>query len=68
MLELIVSVCLVQDPGRCKDVHLSFIADTVTPHQCMMNGQIEIAKWTEGHPNWRVMRWTCGRPGVVAKA
>jgi len=68
MIELVLSVCLIQAPATCKDVKLSYMADRVTPQQCMMYGQSEIAKWTEGHPKWRVKKWSCGRAGVLAKA
>jgi hypothetical protein len=67
MLELIVSVCLVDNPTRCKDVSLVYLAESVTPMQCMMQSQAEIAKWTEGHPNWVAKRWSCRPAGRYAK-
>ncbi len=67
MIELLVTVCLINTPGECKDVHLSYTADSVTPHQCMMFGQAELAKWSEGHPKWRIEKWKCQKPGEVAK-
>ena len=67
MIEVVVSVCFVLEPKRCKDVHLSFAADNVTPFQCMHYGQAEIAKWTMGHPNWQVKRFTCAKAGQFAK-
>lgn len=70
MIEIVVSVCLIADPEKCRDVHLSYMAEAqaVTPQQCMMYGQSEIAKWAEGNPKWRVSRWTCGVPREFAKA
>lgn len=70
MFEIVVAVCLLADPGKCKDVHLSYAAEgaALTPHACMMYGQSEIAKWAEGNPNWQVIRWSCGRPSLAAKA
>jgi hypothetical protein len=67
MIEIVLSVCMIDAPERCKDVRLSYMADSVTPQQCMMYGQAEIAKWFEGHPNWKIMKWTCGEPKQVAK-
>lgn len=67
MIEVVALVCSMQAPLRCKDVHLSFAADTVTPQQCMMYGQMELAKWTQGHPNWQIHKWSCGRAGRFAK-
>ncbi len=67
MFELVLSVCFVADPARCKDVKLSYMEEKITPQQCMMTGQSEIAKWAEGNPNWRIEKWTCGRAKQVAK-
>ena len=67
MIEILFSVCHVADPVRCKEERLSFLAENVTPHQCMTMGLIEIAKWSGGHPNWWVQRWTCVPAGRVAK-
>jgi hypothetical protein len=33
----------------------------------MMYGQMELAKWTVGHPNWAIRKWSCGRAGRYAK-
>jgi hypothetical protein len=68
MLELVVSVCLFADPAKCKDVRLNFAEENVTPMQCVMNGQIEIAKWVDVHPDWQVKKWGCARAGIMAKA
>ena len=54
MIEVVAMVCFMNDPAKCKDVHLSFAAESVTPQQCMMYGQMELAKWTEGNPNWQI--------------
>ena len=67
MIELLVSVCLIDDPQRCKDVHLTYVAESVTPHQCVMYGQVELAKWSEGHPKWRISKWRCQPAHRVAK-
>lgn len=67
MIELLVSVCLIDDPARCKDVRLSYLAEGLSPYQCVMSGQAEIAKWSEGHPKWRIAKWRCQTAGRVAK-
>ena len=67
MIEVVALVCSMQAPLQCKDIHLSFAADSVTPQQCMMYGQFELAKWTVGHPNWQIRKWSCGRAGRYAK-
>ena len=70
MIEIVLLVCMLADPGKCKDVRLTFAVEsiTVTPQQCMVNGQTEIAKWAEYNPNWSVQKWRCGMPHAVAKA
>ena len=68
MIELIASVCMIADPAHCKDVRLNFVEQNVSVHECLFNGQLEIIKWTETHPDWQVAKWSCGRAGVMAKA
>ena len=67
MIEIVVAVCMIDEPERCKDVRLTYMAESVTVQQCMTLGQSEIAKWSEGHPNWRVARWSCGTARHMAK-
>ena len=67
MIELVVAVCLIDQPERCKDVHLNFAAENVTPQQCMQYGQMEMAKWIGDHPGYRIMKWRCGPAGQMAK-
>jgi hypothetical protein len=67
MIEIIVNVCLLADPARCKDVHLTMLEGQVTPFQCMMYGQVEIAKWAEMNPKWQLKRWTCTTAGRFAE-
>ena len=78
MIELVVAVCLIDQPSQCKDVYLNFESPgmsegtmsqgaSVTPQQCMMNGQMEMAKWIGEHPNWQIKKWRCGIAGQMAK-
>ena len=66
MIELIAVVCTIH--GLCKDVALSYSEVSVTPMQCMMQAQPQLARWVTEHPGWMVKRWSCGRSGVYAKA
>ncbi len=69
MIEIVFLACAIANPADCKDVRLNFMADHVTPQQCMMYGQHEIAKWSQGHPKWKVKKWRCGTvKEQVAKA
>ena len=65
MIELVATICLVI--GGCKDVSLN-VSDRMTPMQCLLTSQIEVAKWLEEHPGWRVAKLTCGRVGRYARA
>ena len=67
MIVLVMSVCLLAEANTCKDVHLTYSAQSVTPMQCLMGGQAQIAKWTNGHPKWRVKRWKCAPATQIAK-
>jgi hypothetical protein len=68
MIEVVALVCSMQAPLRCKDVHLSFAAESFTPQQCMMYGQMELAKWRNEHPGWFIAHgFKCGQAGRYAK-
>ncbi len=68
MIEVVALVCTMQSPLLCNDVNLVFAAESVTPQQCMMYGQMELAKWTVEHPGWKIVRgFKCGRAGRYAK-
>ena len=67
MIEIVVSVCSIVQGATCKDVRLTYMAESVTPFECMLYGQSEIAKWAEGHPNWKIHKWSCGQTRQVAK-
>ncbi len=66
MIEIVLSVCLLAEPGRCRDEHVTVLAENSTPFQCMRYGQLETVKWSEAHPKWTVQRWTCRPAGQVA--
>ena len=68
MIEVLALICSLSEPEKCKDLRLSFAAENLTPFQCFHYGQMELAKWREGHPNWRVAKFRCGHVGQFAKA
>lgn len=67
MIELVMAVCMIDHPTRCKDVTLNFEGESVTANQCMMNGQFAMAQWKGDNPNWTISKWSCGISGQVAK-
>ena len=67
MLELMMTVCLSLNERDCREVRLNFEADNTTPFQCALYGQIEMAKWIERHPAFRIKQWRCGQAKQSAK-
>ncbi|MCH9806242.1 MAG: hypothetical protein K0U74_00765 [Alphaproteobacteria bacterium] len=67
MIEILVSACLIASPGTCKDVSLSYMADKVTPYNCMMRGQVALTKWAAGHPKWKIAKWKCSASREMAR-
>lgn len=68
MIELVLSICLVENPALCREENLQYVAESLTPLQCVMGAQPEIAKWAERHPRWQVKRWSCHAASIYAKA
>lgn len=59
MIEIVFSACLIAFPASCKDIHLTYMAESVTPMQCMQYGQPHMAEWINVNPQWRIMRFRC---------
>lgn len=57
-IELVFTACLIAAPETCRERNVVF-ADNATPMICLTNAQVELAKWSESHPGWRVTRWKC---------
>jgi hypothetical protein len=58
MLAIIISACLVADPGTCKDYRVSVDQD-VEPSKCALWAPPHFAQWAEEHPGWRITKWHC---------
>jgi hypothetical protein len=67
MIEIAAAICMLASPERCRDVTLTFEAESVSTFECMTYGQMELAKWSNDHPAWRIARYTCRPAGQVAK-
>lgn len=59
MIVLIINACLVTTPWTCKDYHLQFSAENLTPYQCVTRAMPELAKWKEEHPGWEITKFKC---------
>lgn len=65
MIELLAVMCTLN--GACRDVAITYAAESVTVLQCMVQSQAELAKWATEHPGYQVKRWKCGPAGRYAK-
>lgn len=57
MIELLFIACLSTEPSQCQERSLLFT--DVTPMQCLMGAQPELAKWVGMHPNQSIHSWRC---------
>jgi len=62
MLAIVISACLLSDPGVCRDETVPLSAE-VSAARCIMTAPPHIAQWSEQHPEWRVVSWRCGPSG-----
>jgi hypothetical protein len=69
MIEIVVAVCLFDEPNKCKDVSLNISDEAISSVQCMMGmgAQAELEKWLQANPKWTIKKWTCSVAGQVAK-
>lgn len=67
MIELAFATCFIESPFNCRSRVLTFEVERVSLFQCMAYGQMELAKWSQDHPKWRIAKWTCRPAKMVAK-
>ncbi len=65
MVELVISMCLLDNANKCRDEHMVF--QDVSILTCTIAGQSHIANYMERFPRWYVKRWTCEPAGKFAK-
>ena len=61
MYELIVIACLIAHPARCEEFAVPF-QEPMGMTACLREGQLHLAEWVAGHPDWLIRRWSCGLP------
>ncbi len=66
MVDLVLTVCLLSNPGSCREEHL-FFESRGSLFQCMMLAPAQMAKWSAEHPAVRIARWTCAFPDKSRK-
>ncbi len=63
LIELILSICLMADPGVCRTERLSYGDGLDSAQACVFQAPPRIAQWASRHPQWRIVRWRCGVHG-----
>lgn len=61
MIALVFMACLPGASIDCREEKLLFQAENLTPFQCAMQAQPQLAKWVEGHPGYTIAKWGCRR-------
>lgn len=63
MIELIFVACLLGSDGRatdqCEQKSMQFSEENLTPYQCSMQAQPQLAKWQAEHPRFIITRYGC---------
>lgn len=66
MIELALTICLLDDARKCREESLTFT--DVSVFSCMVGAQPVAAQHMELRPRWYLARWTCRPAGMHAKA
>ena len=61
MLAIVMSVCLISDPGICRNERIP-LQINASPSRCAISAVPYLAQWNGEHPDWRVVRWRCSAP------
>lgn len=66
MISIFFSACSILAGATCKDVEVPLVEDA-SLMTCQMFGQIDLAIWSNEHPNWHVTGgYKCGHTGQYA--
>jgi hypothetical protein len=63
MIAIVISACLVSDPGVCRDYRIP-LAIGIDAKHCLRDAPPHFAPWAESHPGWRIARWRCASGDV----
>lgn len=66
MIELVLTICLLDDARKCREEALTF-AD-VSLLTCAIGAPPIAAQHMETRPRWYLARWSCRPAGLHAKA
>lgn len=62
-MEIVLYVCLLADPTKCKEERLPQIVQAVHPGKCAVVSTPYMARWVGEHPAWKLVRWKCAPAG-----
>ncbi|MDX2258199.1 MAG: hypothetical protein NW205_04710 [Hyphomicrobiaceae bacterium] len=62
MIVIVLTACLIQSPGVCRDVRLPYV-HAIPLDMCAMNAPPYFAGWAADHPEWQVKSWRCTAGG-----
>ena len=63
MLSIVLSACLISNPGQCRDFTIPLDVD-MDVLRCAMVAPPYFAQWAEEHPLWQIKRWKCQPTGL----
>lgn len=58
MLAIILSACLMSDPGTCRDFKVPLTV-AIDPMNCAMYAPPHFSRWAEQNPGWQIKKWRC---------
>jgi hypothetical protein len=58
MVIILISACLIADPGVCRDHRLPLLGNVLLK-QCAESALPHFAKWAADNPNWEIKSWRC---------
>ncbi|MCC0008195.1 MAG: hypothetical protein H6876_08750 [Hyphomicrobiaceae bacterium] len=59
MIAIIISACMIADPGVCKDYKIPLLSG-IDPTRCALHAPPHFGNWANEHPGWRIIKWRCG--------
>lgn len=63
MIAIVISACLVANPGVCRDYRIPLAANVDAQH-CLVDAPPHFATWADQHPGWQIKRWRCASGDV----
>ncbi len=63
---LYFTACMVNASDTCETQRLPL--DVTSARGCLRVAQPQMARWVEGHPNYRIAAWRCGAAPTTGPA